>query len=766
MEYRKMTHLEHIKERPDSYIGSVVRETTDLWVYEDSRIVQKTIEWVPGMYKCIDEIIVNAMDQAVVDPTLDTIKIDVTPTEVCVYNNGRGMPVKVHEEHGVYVPELVFGHLLTSSNYDDSVQRIVGGRNGYGAKLANIFSSSFSVEVVDPERGLKYSQTFCDGMTRTNKPKISRPKTAPLKGSVSVRFSPDLKAFAVEAMGEDFVKLLHRRALDVKACVDAKVYFNGARVNLKGLESYVDLVVGPKKDVPRALSVHPAWKVCVVPSDGFRSISFVNGVYTPLGGTHVDHVISAIAKKVIEKIGTRASVRPAQVKDRLMLFLQSTIVNPTFSSQTKEACTTKASLFGSSFEDAAAVAERVANRFGIVEELINESKMKETRSLSKSDGVKSSQIRGIPNLEDAVKAGTAKSSQCTLVLTEGLSARTFAISGLSVVGRETWGVFPLKGKILNLRNASVKQIAENAEFGYIKRILGLKQGVKYDSLSQLRYGRVMILADADVDGIHIRGLCINVIQLYWPELIKLGFVCTMRTPIVKARKGPELRSFFSQKEFDDFRGSVDIGGYSCKYYKGLGTSTPQEAKDIFKSMDVVDYAWDDGADDSMKLAFAPNLTDLRKEWILRATLAGPGPEPRRTQKLTDFVNNELVQFSIADVVRSIPSVVDGLKPSQRKVLCACFKKRLHSDIKVAQLTGYVSEVMHYHHGEASMSSTIVNMAQVRAIQTHSIYTECKDSTTPTTNVILPLRFAHPSFWGLLTDIHPITASTEPRVSKK
>lgn len=577
MAYRKLSHLEHIRERPDTYVGSVAPEEKTLWVHdaEAGRVVQRSLWMSPGLYKCVDELVVNAIDQAVVDPTLDCIRIDVHADDnrIVVSNNGKGMPVVPHPEHNVYVPELVFGHLLTSSNYDDSGERIVGGRNGYGAKLANVFSKEFKLTVADPERKLKYVQTFRDNMTKIDPPKITEIKGAP-RGLVSIAYVPDLGAFGIEKLDEGFVSLLRRRAVDASAWTrkEVKVYFDGKRISSKGLEDYVDLFVGGKKDAPRALDVaDERWKVCVTASDsGFSSVSFVNGVYTPLGGSHVEHVAGQICRRVSELLTSKAkglTVKPAQVREHIMLFVMATIPNPTFSSQTKEACNVR--IGKDTYVVPDAFIEKVASKIGIADAIMAQARLREAKTLNKTDGVKSANLRGIPNLEDAINAGTSRSQGCTLILTEGLSARTFAISGLSVLGRDNWGVFPLKGKLLNLRNASPKQAANNAEFGFIKRIMGLKQETRYESLKQLRYGRIMILADADVDGIHIRGLCMNLIEHFWPELMGLGLCCTLKTPIVKAKRRGETLSFFTLKEFAEFRAKVGgaIGGYTCKYYK-------------------------------------------------------------------------------------------------------------------------------------------------------------------------------------------------------
>ena len=150
--YQKKTQLEHILLRPDTYIGSVESDTkTQFVVEQDGSFVQRDITYVPGLYKIFDEIIVNAADNKIRDPTMDCIKvtIDKEKAEISVFNTGRGIPVQIHAKEGVYVPDLIFGHLLTSSNYDDGQKKVTGGRNGYGAKLCNIFSKKFVVETCD-----------------------------------------------------------------------------------------------------------------------------------------------------------------------------------------------------------------------------------------------------------------------------------------------------------------------------------------------------------------------------------------------------------------------------------------------------------------------------------------------------------------------------------------------------------------------------------------------------------------------------------------
>lgn len=158
--YQKKTQLEHILLRPDTYVGSIEKHTQALWVYENDVMVHRSVTYVPGLYKIFDEILVNAADNKQRDPSMDLLKVVIDPEQNCisVYNNGDGVPVEIHQEEGVYVPELIFGHLLTSSNYDDNVKKTTGGRNGYGAKLTNIFSTEFVIETADGKRQKKYKQ--------------------------------------------------------------------------------------------------------------------------------------------------------------------------------------------------------------------------------------------------------------------------------------------------------------------------------------------------------------------------------------------------------------------------------------------------------------------------------------------------------------------------------------------------------------------------------------------------------------------------------
>ncbi|XP_072431341.1 DNA topoisomerase 2-beta isoform X2 [Chiloscyllium punctatum] len=740
--YQKKTQLEHILLRPDSYIGSVEPVTQSMWVYdEDVGMNLRDITYVPGLYKIFDEILVNAADNKQRDKNMTCIKIsiDADSNIISIWNNGKGIPVVEHKVEKVFVPALIFGQLLTSSNYDDDEKKVTGGRNGYGAKLCNIFSTKFTVETACKEYKNSFKQTWTNNMNKSSDAKI---KYFDGDDYTCITFQPDLSKFKMEKLDKDIVALMTRRAYDVAgSCRGVKVMLNGKKLPINGFRSYVDLYVKDKLDETGVAlkvvheTVNDRWEVCLTMSEkGFQQISFVNSIATTKGGRHADYVVDQIVSKLIEVVKKKnkagVSVKPFQVKNHIWVFVNCLIENPTFDSQTKENMTLQPKSFGSK----CVLSERffkAANNCGIVESILNWVKFKAQTQLNKKcSSVKHSKIKGIPKLDDANDAGGRHSSDCTLILTEGDSAKSLAVSGLAVIGRDRYGVFPLRGKILNVREASHKQIMENAEINNIIKIVGLQYKKSYDdaeSLKSLRYGKIMIMTDQDQDGSHIKGLLINFFHHNWPSLLRHHFLEEFITPIVKATKNKQELAFYSIPEFDEWKKQADNNkSWKVKYYKGLGTSTSKEAKEYFADMDRhrVMFRYTGPEDDAaITLAFSKKKIDDRKEWLTNFM------EDRRQRRLhglpeqylygtatkyltyNDFINKELILFSNSDNERSIPSLVDGLKPGQRKVLYTCFKRNDKREVKVAQLAGSVAEMSAYHHGEQALMMTIVNLAQ-------------------------------------------------------
>ena len=744
--FQKKTQLEHIIDIPDTYIGSIEKTDIDTWVYDEKedKIVYKNIKYIPGLFKIFDEVLVNAIDQhvrvennndVVNKVTIIKVNFDKINNSISVYNNGDGIPIVEHAEYKIWVPELIFGNLLTSSNYDKNEEKTTGGKNGYGAKLANIFSKEFTVETVDATKKLKYIQTFKNNMNEKSEPIITKFTGKPY---TNISFKPDLDRFAIEKLEDDTLQLMKKRVFDITACTNknVSVFLDDIKIECKTLEKYVNYYLD--ESVERIYEeVNDRWEIVVAinPDTKFEQVSFVNGISTIKGGKHVDYVVNNIIKKIQNIASTKGvkrkklDLKPGHIKDNIFIFVRSTIVNPAFDSQIKEYLTTSAIKFGSKCEVSEKFIEKIF-KTSLIERAMKLSEFKDNLGLQKVSGKKISAIRGVDKLDDANKAGTNESTNCTLILTEGDSAKALAISGLSVVGRDYFGVFPLRGKVLNVRDITLKKVSDNAEISNLVKIMGLKFNAKKDNkskdniLKELRYGRIMIFTDADVDGSHIKGLLINLFSVFWPELLEIpGFIITLATPILKVKKNKDIKNFYTMSEFNVWKETIEnIKNWDIKYYKGLGTSTSEEAKEYFTDFNDKNIAYimnndDNDSDnktksiDKIELAFDKKRSEDRKFWLKSYNEDNIIEQTQKKILYHEFIDRELIHFSDYDCKRSIPCICDGLKPSLRKIIFSCFKRNLKKEIKVAQLAGYVSEHSAYHHGEQSLHESIIGLAQ-------------------------------------------------------
>ena len=735
-QYQRKTDKQHILDNPDTYIGSVENVDANLWILDDNenKMSHKTIEYIPGLYKLFDEGIVNARDHVIRminSPILDKkfvsqINVNIENDKITLFNDGNGIDVAKHPEYDIWIPEMIFGHLRTSTNYNKDEKRIVGGKNGFGFKLVLIWSTYGYIETVDHIRGLKYTQEFKDNLDVICPPKITKCKTT--KPYTKVSFVPDYKRFGIDGITSDMMALLKKRVYDIGAVTDhsikkIKVNFNDSLIPVKNFQNYIDLFIGGKGDNKRIYETSDErWEYAVAlsPNQEFMQVSFVNGICTSKGGKHVDYIVNQITRKLVDYIEKKKKVKVNgnAIKEQLIVFIRCDIENPAFDSQTKDYMNTPASKFGSSCSVSDGFIDKVA-KMGVMETACSISEIKDIKAAKKTDGSKTKTIRGINNLIDANQAGTVKSKDCILVLCEGLSAMSGIVSGLSSEDRNTIGIYPLKGKLLNVRGEQVKRVNDNKEISDIKKVLGLETGKEYKTLDDvykyLRYGKILILCDQDTDGSHIKGLCINLFHSEWCSLVQIkGFLSYMNTPILRAKKGNEKKLFYNDGEYNEWKESIggNTKGWNIKYFKGLGTSTSIEFKEYFANKKIVDFVYTGPeSDDMIDKVFNKKRADDRKKW-----LGQYDKEAFLNTELTDinyeeFINKELIHFSTYDCGRSIPSIVDGLKTSQRKILYCAFKRRLLNEIKVAQFSGYVSEHSCYHHGEASLNGAIVNMAQ-------------------------------------------------------
>jgi DNA topoisomerase-2 len=736
-QYQKKTDKQHILDNPDTYIGSVENVDADMWVYDDAtqKIALKTIEYIPGLYKLFDEGIVNCRDHVIrmIQSTMLEKKfvthIDIDITEdgsITLTNDGNGIDIAKHPEYDVWIPEMIFGHLRTSTNYNKDEKKIVGGKNGFGFKLVLIWSEYGKVETVDHVRGLKYVQEFRKNLDEICPPTITKSSVKPY---TKVTFKPDYRRLGIQGLTSDMLSLLKKRVYDIGAVTDhsikkIKINYNNTLIPVKNFQQYIDLYIGSKDESKRVYEMpDDRWEYAVAlsPTHEFIQVSFVNGICTFKGGKHVEYITGQITRKLCDYIEKKKKVKvnANAIKEQLILFLRCDVENPSFDSQTKDFMNTPSAKFGSSCTVSDAFIEKVA-KMGVMDLACSLTEAKENKLAKKTDGSKTKNIRGIANFIDANLSGTAQSKDCILILCEGLSAMSGIVSGLSSEDRNTIGIYPLKGKLLNVRGEQVKKIAENKEITDIKKILGLETGREYSTINDvyqnLRYGKIMYMTDQDLDGSHIKGLCINLFHSEWASLVKIpGFLSFMNTPILRAKKGAQTLLFYNDGEYETWKQSLapnGTNGWTIKYFKGLGTSTSAEFKEYFANKKIVDFVYvDQNSDDMIDKIFNKKRADDRKEWLENYNKDAYLDTSKKTVTYQEFINNEMIHFSTYDCARSIPNMVDGLKISLRKILYSAFKRKLTSEIKVAQFSGYVSEHSSYHHGEASLNGAIVNMAQ-------------------------------------------------------
>jgi DNA topoisomerase-2 len=716
--YIKLTQIEHILHRPNMYIGEIINKKSKEFILESNdsytKIIEKEIDYNPGLYKICDELLVNAYDASITDKTVNLIKVSISKKSFTIFNTGIGIPIEKHSEYKIYTPELIFANLLTSSNFSDTEERITGGLHGLGSKLSAIFSLKFIVQVWYNK--LYYKQIYENNLSIIGKPNIEK-QTSKI-GGVSIEIFPDFKRFDVEEFSDDMIKLISRRVIDLTSLVrpNIKIILNDRELQ-NGFENYLKLYKSSNEWFIGNCIKNNFWHFAIRFNDNLEinhHISFVNCIFTNNGGTHLDYLLDLLLPKFQKLIDS--NITKKFIKENVTICLITSIVNPLFNSQSKETLVLAANKFGFECPISSTFFDQLKNST-LINKLKEINSKMNLKQLGKFDGSKKKKII-ISKLEDANFAGTKKSNNCVLILTEGDSAKATAISGISAIkdGRNYYGVFPLRGKLLNVREATVFQINNNQEIIDIKKILGLKSGHTYtkENINEIRYGSILLMMDADEDGSHIKGLIINFINYFYPSLLKIdGFLKVLMTPVVKLFLKDNTINFSNLRAYNNYLLNNKINNIKIKYYKGLGTSTSQEAKEYFTNINENQInIIDKNNDKDILLAFAKDNINERKLWLANYNSANIlDIEPPSTITIGEFINQELIHFSNFDNIRSIPSLCDGFKPSQRKVIFGCLKKNLKTEMKVAQLASFVAQVTAYHHGEQSLVLTIINLAQ-------------------------------------------------------
>jgi DNA topoisomerase-2 len=608
--FKKLDDIDHVILRPGMYIGSIKPHKATKWIVEDDKMIQKEVTYNPGLLKIFDEIVTNSVDESKrAGSKLNTVKVNIdrTTNYINIWDNG-GIPVVKHTQHKEWIPEMIFSNLKAGSNFNDEEQRTGAGTNGVGSTLTNIYSKEFTVTTCDGAN--HFTQTFSNNMRKRTAAKVKKST----KGFTEINYLIDFEKFVITGIDDDHFKMLEKRVYDIAACnTNLKVYFNGKLINIKTFEDYIkyytkDFFYEAKKDKTWSLGI-------ALSNNGFQQVSFANSTDTYDGGTHVDYVMNQIIAQLREFFMKKhkVDVRPGELKNHMFLFLDSTVINPSFSSQTKEKLITEIKDFGSTFEVTNKLVQSIIKSeiVNSILDWIQQKKSAEESKLQRDLNKKLDKIK----VEKLIDAKGKDRWKYSIGLFEGDSA----ISAFRKYrDPQTMGAFALKGKFVNVSEMTNQKLVQNTEVVNLMAAIGLKLGQRIE-LKDLRYGRILFYVDADVDGNSIAGLLLNFFYKYWPDMFERRMIYKVETPIVVAVPKAKTKKkvlFYTQTEYNDWAAKNDLKNYEIKYKKGLAALVDDEYQDIINSPKMTLISKDDMSANSLDIWFGKN-SDLRKTELLK-----------------------------------------------------------------------------------------------------------------------------------------------------
>lgn len=799
-DYKTLTDLEHVYRRPDTYIGSdnILVQNELIYDWDNNKIIQSEVDLPEGIKRLYLEILSNAGDNCDVSRRagLDPQKIEVAmdKSQVKIKNYGLHIPVKriclekiqggsnvvdYSPEKGddfFWLPEFIFGHFRTSNNYDKDKKNMgnVAGRNGYGAKLVNIFSKVFTVTVCDPDEGKIFTGRWKDNMYKDSekkKPEIEIREGKFSQGWVEISYILDFQRFKLQEYREKDIQLFSKIALDFSFTCKIKIIFNDKTLDFRSIKDYAKLywddeIVDHKntlitykweKETDKSLinatakvkekkiidakspDDIPELEILILDTpDNGKCVSYVNGLITVDGGVHVDAVQTPIFNYLIKVLNEgkkkkerKLNISSKNIKPHLSFVINARLADPAYNSQSKTKLTSPNITFKFKENEL-----KKFNDWEVINRLHAELEAIAYKNASNNDGKKRKHIE-MDKGEDAGDAGTKNSTKCTLYLVEGNSAANYPQKRICMLkgGKKFNGYMPLKGKFLNVTKASTLKYSDNKVITSIKQIIGLREGVDYTldhNVETLRYGFIILTVDADDDGMHIMAHLLNFFREKFPGLLKRNMIGYLRTPIVKVFKNNKItHRFFNQNTFEDWsKNEKNKNGLMVRYYKGLGTSNDKDIEDDLIHAPTIICFYDDECVKNFNIAFHEDNSEERKKWIekwrdvsqvddivsVNVSDITKDKELVDAQDISQFLNRELVSYSVASLFRAIPSEYDHLKESQRKALYSAlvyfnYDPKKGKSIKTGRFANKAADMSHYHHGEKSLTDTIIKMAQ-------------------------------------------------------
>jgi DNA topoisomerase-2 len=602
--YKKLTDIEHCLIRPSMYIGSIKPHTDFRWIIEEGRFIYKEITYNPGFIKLIDEIIMNSIDESKrTKSKLKTIKISInTDNSISVFDDG-GIEVVKHKEYNEWIPEVIFSNMKSGSNFTDDENRTWAGTNGVGSSIVNIFSTKFIVSTCDGKN--HYYQVYSNNMRERTNPIIKKSN----KNHTEITYTTDFDRFGMNGIDNEHFLMIQKRAHDLAGCnPNLKIYFNDKLISFKSFRDYVEYY---KSDFYYEESKDKFWSLSISHSDnGFQQISFVNSTETYDGGTHVDYILNQITTKIRDYIQKKhkVDIKPSEIKNHIFLHLNTTIINPSFSSQTKEKLITETKFFGSEYQ----VSDKLINwvlKSEILKSILDWIDQKKQADESKLQRQLNKSISNV-KVEKLIDAKSNERWKCSLLIFEGDSASN---GFRKYRNSQTQGAFSLRGKFINSSDITTQKLIQNQEVVNLMSAIGLKLGQKA-TLKTLRYGRICIYTDADYDGISIVGLLINFFYKFWPELFDNKIIWKAETPIVVSTNSKTKKkiSFYTQKEYDDWFKKTPTKDWDIEYKKGLGALIDDEYNEIINSPRLTLIKKDQISSEKLEVWFGKN-SDLRKK---------------------------------------------------------------------------------------------------------------------------------------------------------
>lgn len=576
--YKVLDQISHILLRPGTYVGSNKPSIMSKFVIENELFTKKDTTFIPSFIKIFDEVITNSVDESKRNKKLNRvdINIDLENNKISIRDNG-GIEVVMHKEHKQYIPEVVFGNLMSGTNFSDDEDRVVAGTNGLGSKLTNVFSTKFIVSTCDGKNS--FLQTFENNMRDRNKPVIKKSN----KSHTEITFFPDMSQFNMSSITEDHYKLIEKRVYDLAGCNNSiKFYFNNKLVSMNSFDDYIKLYT---KEFFYESNIDKSWSIGISLSEnGFQQVSFVNSTETYDGGTHVDYIMNQIISELREFFSKKhkVDIKPNELRSHIFLFLNSTIINPSFSSQTKEKLITEVKDFGFVYEVSKKLVQQII-KSDIVNSILDWIERKKDadenkllRTLSKS------KIK----VDKLIDCSSKTRKECSLLIMEGLSAlgdfRKYRDSSIQAA-------YSLRGKFTNISGMSNTKIMENEEAKNL--ILSIGLDIKnIENIKNIRFGKIIICTDMDTDGDSICAQLINFFSKW--DIIDEGMVYRAIAPILVAKsktKKKEKIYFYTMEEYDIWLSKNNVSNFEIDYKKGLGSLEPEEFKILIQNPRLVKF---------------------------------------------------------------------------------------------------------------------------------------------------------------------------------